>query len=340
MNTKEFANKLMEELENSSQNFNYRVSEIAQNNELLTAIVVMPKDSEIGINIFADNFVEEYNDGRSIGEIAEMVTEIIDIATNEMPSIDSAKVAEAAADYNKAKDSIICMLVGNKNNPVLDQQYHQPAVDDLSYTYKIRLNNGEITIPVSYEMFKDWNVDADIFHENAMKNTERINPPVIQDMLTVWAEMMNIDNQSLEDMGFANGPELIVVSNTQHKIGAVSIMNPEVQNQLVDMCGGDFYILPSSIHEVLIIPAMDVENAADLAAMVQDVNSQEVLPQERLSDNVLAFDSETKSIIRAEALGKAEKSISFDDLQSDLLKKQKKELGNVGKDEKEQNVIR
>ena len=71
-------------------------------------------------------------------------------------------------------------------------------------------------------------------------------------------------------------------------------MYPDFMDEVADKLGGDFYIIPSSIHETLLFPAKDVENYHDLEAMVREVNETQVLPEERLSDNVYHYDAEAK----------------------------------------------
>ena len=62
--------------------------------------------------------------------------------------------------------------------------------------------------------------------------------------------------------------------------------------QAAETLGGDFFVLPSSVHEVLLIPDDGSMELSYLEQMVRDVNQQEVAPEERLSDNVFHYDSE------------------------------------------------
>lgn len=62
-----------------------------------------------------------------------------------------------------------------------------------------------------------------------------------------------------------------------------------------DKLGTDLYVLPSSVHEVIVISTQAGE-PDDLQEMVQEINNSEVAPEERLSDSVYKFDSKVKEL--------------------------------------------
>ena len=93
-------------------------------------------------------------------------------------------------------------------------------------------------------------------------------------------------------------PGVYVCTNESKHHGASALMYPNFMDEVADKLGGDFYIIPSSIHETLLFPAKDVENYHDLEAMVREVNETQVAPEERLSDNVYHYDAEAKVFVR------------------------------------------
>lgn len=83
-------------------------------------------------------------------------------------------------------------------------------------------------------------------------------------------------------------------------MGASVIQYPGFMEQAAEKIGGDFFVLPSSIHEVLLIPDDGSADYHELAAMVQTINETQVAPAERLSDNVYHYDKEDKVFELAE----------------------------------------
>lgn len=91
-----------------------------------------------------------------------------------------------------------------------------------------------------------------------------------------------------------------VLSNESGIDGAALIACPEVLKAVQKEIGEDFYILPSSIHETLIVPKSEMNDVEDLKQMVSSVNEAEVPPEDRLSDNVYEFDGHSLKIAGSE----------------------------------------
>ena len=77
-------------------------------------------------------------------------------------------------------------------------------------------------------------------------------------------------------------------------------INDKVMDDIAEKVGGEFYILPSSVHELLIIPRNADTDLKSLESMVQEVNATQVAPEERLSDHVYAYDTKEHELFRAD----------------------------------------
>lgn len=95
-----------------------------------------------------------------------------------------------------------------------------------------------------------------------------------------------------------SGP--VVVTNTSAAYGAEQIIKEETWQEIADRFGKkDWYILPSSIHEVIIVPKDLGPSARDFMDMVKTINATEVAPKDRLSDTVYMYDSNANEIVLA-----------------------------------------
>ena len=101
----------------------------------------------------------------------------------------------------------------------------------------------------------------------------------------------------MPDMG---GPALYVATNDNGLFGASVVAYPGMLEEAVQRLQGDYYILPSSIHEVLLVSAKEVQDYRELEAMVRQINEAEVAPAERLSDRVYHYDSRDRVFELAE----------------------------------------
>jgi len=82
---------------------------------------------------------------------------------------------------------------------------------------------------------------------------------------------------------------MFVATNSKKVNGAGVILYDGLLRTFAEKIGGDFFILPSSVHEVIFVPANGDIDARHLIQMVKEVNATEVAPDEVLSDNVYMY---------------------------------------------------
>ena len=87
------------------------------------------------------------------------------------------------------------------------------------------------------------------------------------------------------------GPNVYCLTNQYKMNGAVGIMSESIQQMVADRVGGDYYVLPSSVHEVLIVPQSAGMDPEELTDMVNTVNEGCVMQDEILSDHVYQYDA-------------------------------------------------
>ena len=135
--------------------------------------------------------------------------------------------------------------------------------------------------------------DATIFTHLADHFTEgRQNPEVIS-MREIMAEMWGVDIDSLPAE-----PAQAIVTNKERMFGAINIYNEDCIKQVQEILGTkNFYVLPSSIHEVICVPTEGIE-IDDLLKMVTEVNQTQVREEERLGDFVLYYDGITRQLVK------------------------------------------
>ena len=92
------------------------------------------------------------------------------------------------------------------------------------------------------------------------------------------SELLGLEHQ--DDM------KMYVLTNPDQKLGSGLIVHDKVLRHILDTIGEDIYILPSSVHELIVIPSSVVDNEKYLTSMVHEINQTEVEPKDRLSDDV------------------------------------------------------
>ena len=220
----------------------------------------------------------------------------VDIAQKgfeDAPMIDISQIM----NYEVMKHSLITQLIPVAGNEDMLANIPHKQIEDLALVYRFsvgRDEHGQSTILVKNDMLDRYGITAEQLHENAMLSAPQIEAPSMKTLFETTAEIMGEDFFELMGEVEPAMPGVYVCTNESKHHGASVLMYPDFMDEVADKLGGDFYIIPSSIHETLLFPAKDVENYHDLEAMVREVNETQVAPEERLSDNVYHYDAEAK----------------------------------------------
>ncbi len=113
-------------------------------------------------------------------------------------------------------------------------------------------------------------------------------------MEKVICEILDIPVEEAPDM--SGDVEMYVITNSHKIFGAASILSTRILNAVSYLIGGDFIILPSSIHECIAVPYGKMESE-ELREMVREVNDNQVSPEDRLTYNVYKYSKGELSIM-------------------------------------------
>lgn len=102
-------------------------------------------------------------------------------------------------------------------------------------------------------------------------------------------------------------PEMYVASTENMQFGASVIAHPEFMQKAASIVGGDFYILPSSIHEVILLKDDGIAKVEELLEIVKTINETEVSEKDRLTDSVYHYDCKRNVFELADEYEKKEK---------------------------------
>lgn len=275
----------------------YRVSvqDVQKNNGLvLTGITILKKDCNIAPTIYLNQVFEQYQEGRTIESISREIIRIY-----EEHAIHTDFDVSYVTDFAKVQNHICYKLINAKKNETLLNDVPHVVLEDLAIIFYILVSKdleGTGTITVKNNMLSFWDVDTDTLYKLAILNTQRLFRGTVQSMASVMTEIIShkLDEESAQEfydmmVGEDDMIPMYICTNADKLNGAGVILYQGLLQEFADRVGSDFYILPSSIHETLLIPVnsdMDIEYLRD---MVRTVNRTEVAPDEILSDSVYYY---------------------------------------------------
>lgn len=208
--------------------------------------------------------------------------------------------------FEDAKKKIIYRLVDFGRNRKLLEDIPCIRYCDMAVTFYLLIEineNGQVAALIHNHHMRKWNVDVDTLYRLAKRNTPRLLPPSLSSIVDIL-ERIGREHTQDEDMeevsGYLPGEQtrgfLHVLTNRESMYGAAVILYDGVLRRFAKKRGSDLYILPSSIHEVLLMPCTTQMEAAWLRKTVREINQTKVSKEEVLSDNVYLYSRKTDQV--------------------------------------------
>lgn len=259
--------------------------------ESYEGIIVRQKDSATGLTFNFDRFYEHYENGMSYAECLNEISTLVTDNIQDIPQLNG----EMFHDYEKLRPLLNLQVVSTETNAEMLRDIPHQEMEDLSVVYRFVLQSdeqGTQSILITNHLLDVYGITAEQLHNDALKAAPINSPIEIAGMNEVIKEIMG--TETLDDLEIPKEEVMYVASNPSKSMGAGIIAYPEFMDTASEKVKGDFYMIPSSLHEVLLVPDDGKMSRETLEEMLKDVNDTQVLPEERLSYNVYHYDSKEK----------------------------------------------
>lgn len=190
--------------------------------------------------------------------------------------------------YNKLLSQLRIGLVKTERHQELLKAAAHLEIEDLSMiVHSIAPQSDGTTkhLLVTNAGLEAMGIDIETFLQDAIKASEKNYPPSMEQLSLL---LFGADDGVASQLYVASMPDM---SN-----GAGVILYPDFMEKAAEKLGGDFFVLPSSIHEVLLLRDDGAIPLNDLKNIVESVNRTEVAVEEQLSDNVYHFDAAARRL--------------------------------------------
>ena len=204
--------------------------------------------------------------------------------------------------YKDIRDSLRVRLMDIKgNSEILQNAVYEPVGCGLALVAYMELpdeiaEGGIANVPAELAM-KMEGAGLETVLDDAMKGSIEASRPrlcAIQEML--MGPMFGSEPENYLETGETPQESLMVLTTGDGRLGASALYYPGMKEKLGEIIGGDYYVLPSSVHEVLIMPDNGQMTPMELAKMVKEINETQVAPQDRLCNKVFRFHSDTQEL--------------------------------------------
>lgn len=207
--------------------------------------------------------------------------------------IDDKACIENYFNFELASSRIYAKLINAEKNKNLLQDVPYRRWNNLAvvYYYLIHSKDEErATVLVKNSHMKSWETDEDSLFKIALGNMKKDIEPKIYEMSELVEKLSGVS------FDFEDCP-IYVICNENRLFGASLLLNNEFMKEVAEKTKESFYILPSSIHELIVVPESIADNVNDMVDMVTQINRTEVADEEVLADSVYYYDKDIEEII-------------------------------------------
>ena len=294
---------IKEYLPTEYQNAVISINEVTKSNDrMLTGLTILLPGEQAAPTIYLEALAEQVERGMPLDTAMKQIAQI---------QLENYSRVPLNISILENYEAVRPMLAVQMCDPETNQEYLKgkpyTSCGELAAYYRIQVaadEEGTASVAVTESMMQMWGITKEQLHKDAMQAAHARSPVCLYDMEEVMAESIfsvkpeNLFNREEPlDIGFVP----IYILTNQDKLNGASVSAQEgVLEKVAELLGTNYYVLPSSIHELLILPDNGSMQLSELEAMVREVNATQVAPEDRLSDKVQYYDRETKLLQRGQ----------------------------------------
>ena len=282
MEYKEFLNAVCDYMNEVATDVSVSIHSTPKNNGvILWGLMFKREGYNASPMIYMDSYYEEYLEGTDISDIGDKLLALYQendmSVTVDMSFFDS---------FESVKDRLFIKLVNlSKNREFLEEVPYEPFLD-LAIVAYVRMHDeqlGDGIIMVRNEHLKIWGVDGQSVLDAAKKNTHDNDGFSLTHILDAMEDNGEDVDEDMEDF------PMFIATNERMINGASVLTMSDKLREYADIMGGDYYIIPSSVHELLLFACDDSDEPGEIDKMIREVNTTQLGPDDVLSDHVYRY---------------------------------------------------
>lgn len=270
------------------------------NGVVCTGLRVQKNDCSVAPLIYLDEHFRQYKNGNTT--LSSIVKYVVKESRKKSPCVD----IQQYLIYENIRKNVVYRLVNTESNRDLLEDIPHLEFLDLSIIFRCTVAQEDIgpaSILIHNVHMKLWDITIQELYQDAVMNTPRLEEYEIKSMTEVMREIMTEENSDGSDQDacmeeFSDSMPLYVLSNKNRIEGAGCMLYPDLMKDFSDTIGSSFYIIPSSVHECLLLPPKEDVQGGEIRNMIKEINDTQVSIEERLSYSLYYYDKDEGRIIK------------------------------------------
>ena len=298
MSYREFLNLCAKEIrEEYGEEISTEITDTMKNNGVeFAGLLIRKKGLSLAPNFYLQ---KQYSDWKGEAcSLKEIVKKLMDSFEEEIKNHERV-TQEVQFSWEHIRDKVFVRLVNKEKNHSLLERVPYEEYLDLALVYYARFEFSDDlqgTLLIEQTHCEQLGISEEELKAVARTNMRRDMPIRIIRMDSILLQLgekmgVHFDGEDCQRM-------MYVISNPKGIFGAAVMTYEDELERISEMIEGSYYILPSSIHEVILVPAAEDSDASFFANMVRDINRTQVDPIEVLSDSVYFYDRELHIVRR------------------------------------------
>ena len=256
---------------------------LKNNSKERVGITITDKHINISPTIYLEEYFQQFKEGIPISHIVNSIINVYhEVKFEHNWNVQSVK------DFELMQSKIVYKLILANKNELLLQSMPFVAYLDFAIVFYILFEideSGTATIPITHELMQIWGVTLNEIQQYAFQNAPKLLPSVFKPMKVIVDELLG---ETIRHCDYSENL-MFVLTNSLKSFGAACILYDGMLQEISEQLGENFFVLPSSIHEMIIIPESNSPSRVLLNEMLTDVNQTHVADEEILAERVYYY---------------------------------------------------
>lgn len=293
--------KFLDYMPEQYKNARLEVHEVKKVNRMMDNLFIhMEGEGNTCPSMYVNEMYEKYKETGNLDETLRFAAEYY------LKMIEQALFEKMDIDLNQLRDNVIFVLVNTEQNKEMLSNVPNKAFQDLSVVFRWVISQDEKGMSsalVDNNLMNRAGITPEELMNHAIQNTKRICPPRVASleemvMCSMGGKMDQGYKTMFDVMGKDPRETMWVITNQSGINGASAMLYEENLHKLAETVGTDLYLLPSSIHEWIVV-SVEMGEPTELVEMVQEANMSVVALEERLSNNIYHYDKDVRKVTLA-----------------------------------------
>lgn len=261
---------------------------LKNNGKERVGLMISDYHSNLSPTIYLEEHYNQFLAGHSLPSICDNI-----VALYQELQLEQHWETDAIRNFSQIQSKIVYKLISqSKNKSYLSTVPYIPY-QDLAIVFYVLFDinaTGTATIPVTHMLQSLWDTSSEELFEIAKSNTPKLLPADFRPMNLVMEELISNSGISCE---IEEENPMYVLTNSLRCFGASCILYPNVLQRIGKQLQENYYLLPSSVHEIIILPESVGPSEDTINDMILEINQTEIDREEVLSDHAYYYDCES-----------------------------------------------